>query len=424
MDLQLANGVDGYVHTTTKFKTVLIEYKFRTDYHPDTATQRTLLKNIMITNSKKYPSQKALDNQMSWLFGASLSASSQRYGTQHVLTFRLRVVNDRYIGLYDNNLLEEGFAFLQEIIFNPNVENGAFHGATFEREKINLANYFESLEDDKARFATIKLNELLFGGTEQAHLGMGAEEYLPPITNESLYQTYKNMIDNDLVAIHVSGDVDDERIEKAINQHALSARSLAPANYFVDLAAKNEVERLDYESDVTQGKLLFGFKSPAYYGEANYYTGMVFNGLFGGFPHSKLFQNVREKESLAYTASSYLDFLRGSMVVSTGIAFEKKAQVETIVLEQLADMQAGQFSDELIEQTKKMLINQFKQNDDNQASTLGKIYSDRLFVGRTISEQEWVAAVEGVTREAIIQLAQQMDLQAIFFLKGEEVNHA
>ena len=419
MDLQLTNGVRAHIQTTSKFKTVLIEYKFRTKYEPEIATKRTLLKNIMVTNSKKYPSQKALDNQMSWLYGASLSASTQRYGTEHVLSFRLKVINDRFIGGYDN-LLEEGFAFLQEVIFNPNIEDAAFHQPTFDREKINLENYFNSLEDDKGRFATIKLNEALFEGTDQAYLGMGSETFLPNISSQSLYTTYQEMIADNAIDIYVSGDVDSERIEKAIKQQPLVTRAVASNNKFVTLTPRSEAIHIDYISDVSQGKLLFGFKSPAYYGEAEYYTGMVFNGLFGGFPHSKLFQNVREKESLAYSASSYLDYIRGVMIVSTGIAFEKKDQAEAIVLEQLADMQKGDFEDYLIAQTKDMLVNQYKQNDDNQSAALSKIYSNNLLAGRTISDEEWLSGIEHVKREDIIKLANQMALQIIFFLKGED----
>lgn len=419
MDLQLAKGVGAYIQSTNKFKTILIEYKFRANYNPATATARTLLKNVLVTNSKKYPSQKALDNQMSWLYGASLSSSSQRYGTQHVLSFRLKIVNDRYIG-GDETLLEEGVAFLQEIIFNPNVENATFHEPTFNREKINLAHYFNSLEDDKGKFANIKLNETLFEGTDQAYLGMGSEEFLEMNTSESIYQTYQNMLKNDSIDIYVSGDVDNERIVKAINNQTLTDRDPLPIGPFFDLDLRPEIAKVEHYSDVTQGKLLFGFKSPAHYGNAEYYAGMVFNGLFGGFPHSKLFQNVREKESLAYSASSYLDYIRGTMVVSTGIAFEKKDQVEKIVLAQLEDMQTGDFSDDLINQTKNMLINQYKQNDDSQAAALSKIYSNQLLTGKNISDDEWLQAVNEVTHEDIVHIAKQMKLQAIFFLKGEE----
>lgn len=423
MNLQLTQGAEMYIQKTNKFKTVLIEYIFRTKYVPAIATARTLLKNVLVTNSKKYPSQKALDNQMSWLYGASLSSSSQRFGSDHVVSFRLKVINDRYID-GDATLLEEAFAFLQEIIFNPNVENGMFHELTFSREKINLQHYYHSIEDDKGKFANIKLNETLFHGTDQAYLGMGSDEFLETITSETLYTTYKKMLNEDSVSIYVSGDVESDRVIRNINKQPLASRSITPFGGFIKLETQSDVSRVELESDVTQGKLLFGFTSPAYYNRPEYYAGMVFNGLFGGFPHSKLFQNVREKESLAYSASSYLDYIRGIMVVSTGIAFDKKEQVEEIVLAQLNEMEKGNFSDDLIVQTKSMLINQYKQNDDSQLAALSKMYSNQLLAGKSVSEEEWIAAVNAVTREDIIEIAKSMKLQAIFFLKGENTEHA
>ncbi|MPM44707.1 hypothetical protein SDC9_91388 [bioreactor metagenome] len=151
----------------------------------------------------------------------------------------------------------------------------------------------------------------------------------------------------------------------------------------------------------------------------HYFAGLVFDGLFGGFPHSKLFQNVREKESLAYSASSGLDFLRGIMTVGTGIEFDKREQVEEIVLAQLKDMQAGDFSDALIAQTKSMLINHYKQNDDYQGRSLAKQYQDILIIEKPLSQEQWIAGLNAVTKEQIVAVADKMTLQAIFFLKGE-----
>ncbi len=423
MDLQIANGVQAHIQATNKFKTVLIEYKFRTLYEPETATARTLLKNILVTNTKKYASQKALDNQMSWLYGASLSSGSQRYGDQHVVTFRLNVVNDRYIG-GDDHLLEEAFSFLREIIHHPNVENKKFHQKTFDREKINLKHYFGSLNDDKSRYAVMKLNQLLFKGTKQRYLGMGSEEYLDEITSQSLYQTYQSMIESDTVDVLVSGDVSLKRIDEILKKESLQDRQALLEFPFVTLPTRDIVEKVEEVSEVIQGKLLLGFHSPAYYNESTYFAGIVFNGLFGGFPHSKLFQNVREKESLAYSASSFMDFIRGTMVVQTGIAFDKKDQVEEIVLEQLEAMKKGDFSDLLFVQTKDMLINHYNQNDDSQSGSLSKVYSNRILRGKDFSDDEWLAGVSQVTKEEVMNLAGQLTLQALFFLKGEELPNA
>ncbi len=69
----------------------------------------------------------------------------------------------------------------------------------------------------------------------------------------------------------------------------------------------------------SQGKLNIGFRTNIIYGDTDYFAFQVFNGLFGGFPHSKLFINVREKASLAYYASSCLESHKGLMIVITGI---------------------------------------------------------------------------------------------------------
>lgn len=421
MELALAKGVNAHIQQTKKFKTIIIEYKFRTAYQADQATARTLLKNMMVTNTKTYTSQKLMDQHMSWLYGASLSSSSQRYGSQHVVTLRLKLVNDKFIG-GDNSLLEAAFDFMREIIFNPNVQNQTFHAETFNRERLNLKNYFESLEENKSAYARYRLNQLLFEGTDQIHLGIGNSDCLELVTEETLYQTYLNMIQQDTTDIFVSGDVDYDRISAILQTNPFEDRQVSDSAIFIRNNEKNDVNKQEEASDVNQGKLLFGFSSNIYFGQDNHYAAMVFNGLFGGFPHSKLFQNVREKESLAYSASSSLDNLRGKLVVSTGIDFAKREMVETIVLEQLADMQNGDFSDSLINQTKEMLINHYKQNDDNQGQALAKIYTSELLLNRQIAEEEWIEALMAVTKDDIISVAKNMKLEAVFFLKGEEAD--
>lgn len=423
MELELAKGVQAFIQPTKKFKTVLIEYKFRSKYDPQKATARTLIKNMLVTNSKKYPTQKAMDQHMSWLYGASLGAQSQRYGHQHVTTFQLRVVNDKYIG-GDDTLLEQAFCYLEEIIFQPNAENGAFHEMTFLREKENLENYFDSLEDNKAGYALFKLNQLLYNGTDQQYLGIGDQQYLTDITPGSAYAVYQEMIQTDTVDIFVSGDVEYDRISSILDRSHFDDREKLNEKVFIHRSGIEKVTRETEEHEVSQGKLLLGFSSPIYYMEQQYFAAMIFNGLFGGFPHSKLFQNVREKESLAYSASSYTDFLRGSMIVQTGIEVAKKERVEEIVLEQLEEMKTGNFLDEYITQTKEMLINQYKQNDDNQSRGLSKIYLDQLLAGKQVTEEEWIESVRNVTKEEIVAVANQMQLQAVYFLKGVGETHA
>jgi len=418
MEYKLKQGVTAYIEPSDKYKTVLIQYKFRTIFGGKTATERSLVKNMLETNSKQYPSQNEMDLKMASLYGATLHTQSQRFGKQHVVTLSLSVVNDKFIG-GDDTLLEEAFAFLEEIIFRPNAEDGKFHEKTFLREKENLHNYFESLIEDKSAYARMRLNQVLFEGTDQAYQGIGDAGFLEDITAGSLFGCYEEMIGSNQLDILVSGDVAPERVLKILDAQKLSDRKEIEKEVFYFREKKTGTVTSSEAQDINQGKLFFGFSSPVYYMNEHYFAGLVFDGLFGGFPHSKLFQNVREKESLAYSASSGLDFLRGVMTVGTGIEFDKREQVEKIVLAQLQDMRAGDFPDALIDQTKGMLINHYKQNDDYQGRSLAKQYQDILIIENPLSQEEWIAGLNAVTKDQIIAVAEKMTLQAIFFLKGE-----
>lgn len=421
MEITVAKGVKAFIQPTQKFKTVIIDYKFRTLYNPEKATARTLLRNILVTNTKKYSTQKEMDKQMSWLYGATLSSQSQRIGKQHVVTFSLKIVNDKFIG-GDDTLLEQGFSFLNEVVFSPNIQDKKFHKPTFLREKQNLTNLFNSLEENKTQYASIKLNEMLFKDSDQIYLGMGDVTFLEDMTSESIYKDYVDMVHNNQLDILISGDVNTDRIKDSISSLELKARDYSTNDVFVKPHQIEEVNEKEEISDVTQGNFLLGFSSPAYYMEKDYFSSMIFNGLFGGFPHSKLFQNVREKASLAYSTSSFMDFLRGTMVVHAGIESSKKEEAERIILQQLEDMRSGEFKEELIIQTKDMLINQFKQSDDNQSSSLSKVYLNRLITGRDIEDEEWIDSLQQVTKQEIIDIARNLKLQATFFLKGEEID--
>ncbi len=287
MQYTIQPGVTVYIEPSDKYKTVMIQYKFRTQFDAKSATERSLLNNMLETNSKDYPTQNEMDLKMASLYGASLNTQSQRFGKQHVATMSLTIVNDKFIG-GDDTLLEESFGFLHDIIYHPNVENGAFHEKTFLREKENLKNYFESLIEDKSAYSRSRLNQLLFAGTDQAYQGIGDELFLEAITPASLYQRYLEMIDTNQIDILVSGDVSAERVLHILEQQGHVPRNPVAKDVFYLRETTPSVASESEEQDVNQGKLFFGFSSPVFYMNEHYFAGLVFDGLFGGFPHSKL----------------------------------------------------------------------------------------------------------------------------------------
>lgn len=417
MSIQLTEGVQLHLLPTDKYKTIRITLKFKAPLKKETITQRTMIANLLEISSKRYPTQTAFRSELSELFGASFGTAVSRKGNQHILTVSLNIVNEKYLTM-GNGITEKAVQFLEEVLFHPNVEEQHFDQTTFKREKEKLRDDYDGLYDDKQTYASLALQALLFEDSSQKVPSIGTAEDLEKITSSSLYQYYQSMIQNDEVDIYVMGDVEQDEIVAYFKNFSFDARQIAPRSPFYQTTSTSELREKTEEQEVTQAKLNLGYTTSVFYHGEDYYAGQVFNGLFGGFPHSKLFMNVREKESLAYYAASSLDTFRGVMVVQTGIDGKESEKVKAIVAEQLYDMQAGDFTETAFLQTKNMLKNQLIQSEDNPGSVIERIYANQLALGKTVSLQEWIDGIEMVTREQVIEVAKKVKLKGIFFLSG------
>lgn len=417
MAINLAKGVHLHTIPSTKYKTIQISIKFKTALKETLATKRTLIANLLEISSKKYPNQTALRSKLSELYGAGYGTSVSKKGNFHILSFDMSVVNDKYIRS-ESDLLEEAVDFLKEIIFFPNAVEGAFDQTTFVREKAKLADDYDSLFDDKQAYAHVTLQRLLFEEKEQQVPSTGTKEELTPITNESLFKDYQSLINNDEIDIYVLGDVAEKVVTTAFQKLPFTDRENQEGEVFHQSQPAQHLIQETETQEITQAKYNLGFTTPIFYHGENYYAGQVFNGVFGGYPHSKLFMNVREKESLAYYASSSLDTFRGTMVVQTGIDSKAFNKVNEIISKQLKDMQKGHFSEEAFEQTKSMLKNSVMQSEDNPNAVIERIYANQLALGKVIDTEEWIAHIDAVTKEDVINIAQKIQPKAAFFLTG------
>lgn len=418
MSIQLTEGVNLHVLPSKKYKTVRIVAKFCAPLNKKNITKRALISSLIETNSKKYPTQTALRSELSHLYGASFGTAVSKKGTFHILTVSLNVVNEKYLTMGDS-VLSEAIAFLKEVIFHPNVLNGHFDEETFEREKENMVNYYDSIADDKQSYASLELQKLFFEDKGQQTPSIGTKQDLADLTATSLYEYYQEMLLNDQVDLYVLGDVNENEIAEKFKEFPFKVRKKLAQTAFYSEPPIEEVILKTERQEITQAKFNLGYGTDVFYHQANYYAGKVFNGLFGGFPHSKLFTNVREKESLAYYASSSLDTFRGMLIVQTGIDSQKMEQVKEIVTLQLKEIQSGNFTDEAINQTKEMLKNQLLQSEDNSGAIIERIYANQLAKGEVISLEDWLANIDKVTKEDIIDVANHVKLKAAFFLSGE-----
>lgn len=415
MDFNLVRGVDLHIIPTKQFKMNHVLIDFATPQTLTNATARNLLANLLETSTHRYPTQTALARQLATLYGAYVNLFVNRLGTLHTVRLHASFVNNHFV---HEDLFAKVGDLINEILFHPLVDDGEFDGPTFRLQSNNLKSAIKSLYDEKQFLANQRLMDLYYQKDSVMKVpSFGRISDLANLTASSLVSTYQSMINHDKVDIFVLGDVDPAKAKQVFSRLPFGDRSFEVSKSFYHQDEFDTIQhRTDYQQ-VSQAKFNLAYRFPVYYHDDNYYAGLVFNGLFGGTPYSKLFTNVREKASLAYYASSRLMPFNGVLSIQTGIKASDKEQVQTLIQQQLAAILQGDFTDETVMEVKDSLINQYRAGHDIASNLLEQQVVTSLFGKANV---DFVTQVKAVSREDIIRVAKMMKLQAVYLLSGEK----
>lgn len=415
---KLADGVSLHIRQTPQFKTVNFSIKFRRPLTEKSASERAVLSNVLHHSNEKFNTTAAFRNYLDDLFGTVLYFDTSKRGYEHTLFLNIETVNDQY--LKDSNVLKDVLEILHVSIFKPNFENGQFISSVVEREKEMVLERIHSIFDDKTRYAQHRLNQILRPNNAASISPNGTEEDVKNITAKSLTEAYQSMIDQDLIDIYVVGDIDIQEMEEQLKKYLPFKDRNPIAKSNVKDSIPNEIEPYTKEQlDMKQGKLHIGYSAPVYFGDKDFPKMQIFNGIFGGYAHSKLFMNVREKESLAYYASSSYSSHYGLMYVISGIEPTNEKKAIEVIDEQLESMKQGKITDLELAQTKAMLTNQLKETLDSARGQI-EVYDQYKSLNEAFTFDTWAERWQNVTKEDVKAMAQLVEKEAVYFLCGKE----
>ncbi|MBT2581963.1 pitrilysin family protein [Planococcus sp. ISL-109] len=413
----ISKGVNVHVNETTQFKTINFSIRFKDRLTEENASARAILANVLQHSNEKYPSHTALRMVLDDLYGTSLYIDTTKRGDDHIISLNVETVNDQYLS--EEGVLEKVLNLMYLMLFKPNFENGLFKESIFKREQESIIQRIESVFDDKTRYAQQRLMDMALPGHPASISSNGSIEKVKAVTSEALVSAYRNMLDNNEVDIYVVGDVSPDHITSHIRDYFHFAdRQQLPKKQQSQLHTPSKSRVLEFE-DMKQGKLHMLFFTPVTFRDEEFPVMQLMNGIFGGYAHSKLFANIREKESMAYYVSSSYASQFGLMFVLAGIDSKLEKKAVSLILEQLEEMKQGHITDVELDQTKALLTNQLKEALDSARGQID-IYDQYKELSETFEPAFLIERWEKVTKEIIAQEARKVSLQMTYFLSGKE----
>lgn len=412
-------GIRIHVLPTKTFKTYAISLYAGIPLAEETVTRTAVLPFVLRRGTASYPETTRFRERLEELYGAGFGFDVYKRGDYQIVQFRMDTINDSFVSSNDS-LLEQSFAFLGEVITKPALEEGKFRSSYVHTEKETVRKKLESIVNDKIRYAAERCIEEMCREEPYRLHALGQRQDLDSITPDTLQRSYESWLNEAILDLYVVGDTSPEEVEKLARQYfGLGNRTISPYQSRFAPKAVPEVRTVKEVMDVGQGKLNMGLRTSITYKDDAYAHALMYNGILGGYPHSKLFVNVREKESLAYYASSRYDGHKGIATIQSGIEIQNYEKALDIIRKQLDELRAGNISDLELSQTKAMIRNVLSEIQDSAFEMISYDFNRQLS-GKDRSPEELMGQVEATGAEDVKRAAETVQLDTIYFLTGQK----
>ncbi|MGE4603060.1 MAG: insulinase family protein [Planctomycetota bacterium] len=351
----------------------------------------------------------------------SIGNGVDRAGMRHVVSIHSEFPEDSKLPAGEQ-VFEQAIAFLAELIQQPHLVEECFCEQTVQNEALQHRRTIEGRIDDKRSWAIQRCIEETCPDEPWRFHEYGMVETLDAATPELITDLWRQMIATAPMHVHFSGDIDPEvsaaRLQPLFDGNAPDSGQLRES--FPLKGAEQTREVTEY-FQVQQANLVLALRTSTGFDDPLHESMLVANGVLGQFPHSRLFTQVREKESLCYSVNSHNDASSGLMLVSAGIDVGSAPRARESILEQIEVVRQGEFSAEEFDMTLSAWDSRLRMIQDSPASLAEFDLTSRL-CGREPDLDALRGRIAAVTREGVVEAARRLELDLVYLMAPEEAS--
>lgn len=409
-----------YKINNDKFKSIYISYNFTMEVKENSVfSNNAVLGALMAKSSRKYQTQKEIEKYLNSLYGANYDVNVEKYGDLYNLEFRIEYINKKFLP-GNEDLLENILNFLKEMIYNP----ADWTDENIKREKEFILERINERKDEKLKYGVQRAEELLCKDEPFGVFLYGDQDNVQNVDKDVLKNAYSELLKS-CVTVIISGNLEGyDNIEETFNEVfkniEFSSKEVTDLIYNTKRESDNKTEEVKEYQDTTQSVLSLGLRIKDCTID-DFYALNLYNAILGTTPSSKLFQNVREKESLAYTVRSRYYRFKDIIVIFAGINKENYQKAVDVIKEQIEAIKKGEISKEEFESAKDSLMADLLEWKDSKIAMAKMKFANIIaFKDADITVEDMRERMSRVTLEDVIRVANLVSVEKIFVLGGVE----
>ena len=417
---EICGGINLTSLQNQRFKTSALSVNFVVPLRSETASCYGLIPYVLKRGSSEHGSMEEITRALGELYGATIDPYVRKKGEKQIISFVSTFVDSKYLPAGGDDQLGSVAALLFELLLSPDLESGSFVRESLKSECFNQIDRINAENDDKREYARRRLIESMCAGEPFSIHRLGNVSNIDGMTSRSLYSRYLSFIQNAGVEIFYSGPKDAGEVRDTIGRLcSLEARRPEIVSDIVKGSA-GQVTEVSERMAITQDKLVLGFRTGLTSSDAGYPAMMLLNAVFGGSVSSKLFMNVREKLSLCYYASSYVDPRKGILVVDSGVNAGGVEPARAEILKQLEECKNGPISADELESARLTVVNSLKSLADSLYFT-EDYWLSQAVAGTMKEPAQIIKEIEALGVDDVSDAARRVVLDTVYHLAGNEV---
>jgi len=405
-----------YTIKTDKFKTCHMEIIFRNNIKKEEVSKRSLLTEILVENSKKFSTRREMVIELENLYNSYFYGVTNRIGNSILTSFCFDFINPNLV----NEDIEDFIKFPIECIMNPNQKNNEFDIVTFEYIKSRVKKDIESIIEDPKKYSIDKLLDNMCKDTASGININGTIDEIDMITPTNLYKYYLNMLEHDYIDVYIIGDLNMDKVYKIIKEN-LKINILKNHNieYIVENKLSKKVSKIYDYNNFGQENICIGLNIDGMSMYEKNYVGHVYNMILGGGSlETKLYNRLRNENSLCYTCSSIYQKFDGLILLYTAISQENEDLAIKLMKKSLLDMIDGNITEDELDNAKQLITTTLNMSLDNPGRIIDNYLFKNLYGLDDIEER--IKLYNGVTKEEIINFAKKVKLNTILCVRDGE----
>ena len=409
-----------YTVKTNRFKTCQMEIIFKDEASRESAMLKTFLADLMTDCSERYASRKEVARTLEELYQASFYGLTNKTGNLMMTSFVLNFLNPKFA--LEQDYLEHVLALPFEMILNPAINAGDFDIKNFNVVKNRLHDEILSVGENITRVSLKKALEKLDHNSPTSYGVLGTIEELEEISPKTLAEAYQDLIASSC-DIYIIGDLDMDLVANIIFKYFKNpvVKTKKLSDLYAHNPALKRLRTYQEESKFLETNLVQIYSLENLDEKERIITLYFYNFLLGGGGlNTKLYQLLREKNSLCYGVKSMYLKYDNLLVVQTSISKNDVKKAQKLIHQAFREMKMGEFSEEELNNAKESFIFSLNLSLDNPCGILNN-YIFHILDDLPLIEDR-IKMIEDVTKEEIVAVASKIKPNISFVLEGEENN--